>query len=55
MTEEERKDLAGKLAELKERLAEREASMPAHSVRPHQLMEIEALEEEIEALERKLQ
>jgi SMC interacting uncharacterized protein involved in chromosome segregation len=40
---------------LKAELAEREATLPAHSVRPHQLMAIEALEDEIsqkqEALE----
>jgi predicted DNA-binding protein len=32
---------------LKAELAEREAALPMHSVRPHQLMAIEALEDEI--------
>ena len=32
---------------LKEELADREAALPAHSVRPHQLIAIEELEEEI--------
>ena len=32
---------------LKAQLAEREAALPAHSVRPHQIMAIEDLEEEI--------
>jgi uncharacterized small protein (DUF1192 family) len=32
---------------LKAELAEREAALPVHSVRPHQLMAIEALEDEI--------
>ena len=35
------------ISELKSELAEREAALPAHSVRPHQLMAIEELEEEI--------
>ena len=39
------------LNELKEELEEREASLPAHSVRPHQLIAIEELEEAIEAKE----
>jgi uncharacterized small protein (DUF1192 family) len=33
---------------LKADKADREASLPAHSVRPHQLMAIEELEEEIQ-------
>ena len=32
---------------LKVELAEREAALPMHSVRPHQIMAIEALEDEI--------
>ena len=39
------------LNELKEELEEREASLPAHSVKPHQLIAIEELEEAIEAKE----
>ena len=35
------------IRQLKAELAEREAALPVHSVRPHQLMAIEALEDEI--------
>jgi hypothetical protein len=35
------------ISRLKAELAEREAALPAHSIRPHQLMVIEDLEEEI--------
>jgi SMC interacting uncharacterized protein involved in chromosome segregation len=40
-------ELKEDIARLKSELAEREAALPAHSVRPHQLMAIEDLEEEI--------
>jgi hypothetical protein len=40
-------ELQEDIQELKSELAEREAALPAHSVRPHQLMAIEELEEEI--------
>lgn len=40
-------ELQEDIARLKDELAEREAALPAHSVRPHQLMAIEDLEEEI--------
>jgi phosphoribosylanthranilate isomerase len=43
-----------KLDELKEELRERETALPAHSVRPHQLLLIEELEEEIARQEKKL-
>jgi phosphoribosylanthranilate isomerase len=49
-----REQLNKKLNELKEELREREASLPAHSIRPHQLMAIEALEEEIASTEKAL-
>ena len=39
---------------LKAELAEREAALPKHSVRPHQLMAIEALEDEISRKEEAL-
>ena len=54
MSAEDRKALEEKLDKLKAELKERESSIPAHSVRPHQLIEIEELEEEIEELEKKL-
>ena len=50
-----REQLNKKLNELKEELREREASLPAHSIRPHQLMAIEALEEEIVAKKKELE
>ncbi len=49
-----REQLLKEIQELKERLGDREAALPAHSVRPHQIQEIEDLEEEIAALEGKL-
>ena len=54
MTDQEQKDLEQKLAKLKAKLAERQASIPAHSIRPHQLIEIEDLEEEISEIENRL-
>jgi len=48
---EERKNLTQELAKLKKELEERNASIPIHSIRPHQLIEIEELEERIEELE----
>lgn len=49
-----REELEKKLEDLKERLRDREAALPAHSVRPHQLMVIEELEEEIEEVEKQI-
>jgi phosphoribosylanthranilate isomerase len=49
-----RGELVSRLSALKEELREREAALPAHSVRPHQLQVIEALEEEINELEEKI-
>ncbi len=43
-----------KLDSLKRELREREAALPAHSVKPHQIMAIEALEEEIALAEKEL-
>jgi hypothetical protein len=40
-------ELQEDIIQLKDELAERKAALPAHSVRPHQLMAIEDLEEEI--------
>ncbi|MFC1670358.1 hypothetical protein ACFL20_08185 [Spirochaetota bacterium] len=39
--------LKDEISRLEEDLTEREASIPAHTVRPHQIMAIEELEEEI--------
>ena len=49
-----REQLLKEIQELKEKLRDREAALPAHSVRPHQIQEIEELEERIAALEGEL-
>ena len=54
MAETKRQELLKEIQKLKERLRDREAALPAHSVRPHQIQEIEELEEKIAALEVKL-
>ncbi|MBN2123824.1 MAG: hypothetical protein JW821_06005 [Deltaproteobacteria bacterium] len=43
----EEQALEREIRELEERLKDRELALPAHSVRPHQLLIIEELEEEI--------
>jgi hypothetical protein len=55
MSESKRQELLGAIQELQEKLRDREAALPAHSVRPHQIMEIEELEEKIAALEDELE
>ena len=54
MAEAEIPELLEEIQNLKEKLRDREAALPAHSVRPHQIQEIEELEEKIAALEGKL-
>ena len=54
MAEAEIQELFEEIQNLKEKLRDREAALPAHSVRPHQIQEIEELEEKIAALEGKL-
>ena len=39
---------------LKAELQEREKSLPAHTIRPHQLLAIEGLEDKIRVLDEKL-
>jgi hypothetical protein len=46
--------LRQEIANLKVEKADREKALPAHSIRPHQLLAIEELEEEIERKEREL-
>jgi len=53
--EAKREELEKKIKDLKEELREREAALPAHSVRPHQLIVIEELEEEIDDREKELE
>jgi chromosome segregation ATPase len=55
MTKTKREQVIKEIQELKEELRDREAALPAHSVRPHQVQVIEELEEKIVALEKKLE
>ncbi|MBW1781669.1 MAG: hypothetical protein JRL30_13115 [Deltaproteobacteria bacterium] len=52
---EEKEALMKRLQKLQADLKDREAALPAHSVRPHQIMAIEAIEDEIEAVEKELE
>jgi hypothetical protein len=54
MLKEERAEKSTRLASLRDELLDREKALPAHSVRPHQLLAIEALEDQIEALEKEI-
>jgi hypothetical protein len=54
MDNEIREGLEAELDRLRKLLAERTGSIPIHSVRPHQLIEIEELEERIEKIEARL-
>jgi len=55
MAEETLKEgLEKKLGDLKERLRDREAALPAHSVRPSQILAIEELEERIAEVEKEI-
>jgi chromosome segregation ATPase len=51
---EEVKKLLGEIEILKDELQEREKSLPAHSIRPHQLLVIEELEEKIRTLQERV-
>ncbi|MBT3275237.1 MAG: histidine kinase [Spirochaetales bacterium] len=53
MEENEKKLLEQRLAEMKNELDERNGSIPIHSIRPHQLIEIEELEDRITDLEKR--
>jgi hypothetical protein len=52
--EETRGALLRKIETLKEELKDREKALPAHTIRPYQLLAIEELEEKIRALEEEL-
>lgn len=47
--------LEKEIKELEEKLRDREAALPAHSVRPHQLLLIEELETAIEEKKKELE
>jgi len=49
------KTLERKLEQLRAEHEERTASIPIHSMRPHQLIRLEELEEEIKEIEKKLE
>jgi hypothetical protein len=51
---ESAQELIAGIKRLKEELREREQSLPAHTIRPHQLLAIEDLENRIAQLEEKL-
>ena len=51
---EERENLMGQIVNLKAEHQERESALPAHSIRPHQILVIEELENKIHELEEKL-
>jgi len=52
--DEARENLIREIKNLKRELQERELSLPAHSIRPHQLLIIEELENRIPELEERL-
>jgi len=54
MSVTKREQLLKEIEDLKAKLRDREAALPAHSVRPHQVQAIEELEEEIAGLEKML-
>ena len=54
MPEEPLAEMEAELVALEEELAERRAALPAHSLRPHQLQEIEELEDRIRELRQKI-
>ena len=54
MANSKRERLLEEIEELKAKLRDRETALPAHSVRPHQVQEIEELEERIAGLEKML-
>ena len=48
-------ELEKEIEELEEKLKDRELALPAHSIRPHQLLIIEDLEKEIKEKKRRLE
>jgi hypothetical protein len=51
----ELKELLAKREEAAQELAEAEAALPAHSIRPHQLQRVEEAEERLAEIERLIQ
>jgi hypothetical protein len=54
MSDRRIEQLKKELQELKDLLHDREAALPAHSVKPHQILIIEELEEKIAEKEKEL-
>jgi hypothetical protein len=54
MEEGTRENLFRKIEAVKEELKDREKALPAHTIRPHQLLAIEELEKKIRGLEEKI-
>ncbi len=54
MSRPDRAAVEAELERVRAELAERRASLPAHSIRPHQLLAIEDLEERLASLEKEL-
>jgi hypothetical protein len=52
---DKRLELGQRIRELEQKLSEREDALPAHSVRPHQLAELEELEAQIAVLRAELE
>jgi hypothetical protein len=52
--DEDRENIIREIKNLKTELQERELSLPAHSIRPHQLLIIEELENRLHELEERL-
>ena len=52
--DEDRENMIREIKNLKTELQERELSLPAHSIRPHQLLIIEELENRLHELEERL-
>lgn len=53
--ESRRNELADEIGQLEKELKQREEQLPAHSIRPHQIMAIEKLEEKIRQKKEQLQ
>ncbi|MBW1981327.1 MAG: histidine kinase [Deltaproteobacteria bacterium] len=50
-----RERLLQEVARVEALLQDRQAALPAHSVRPHQIQEVEELEEELSSLKKELE
>ncbi len=55
MTDKTLAELRDELERLNAQLTDRKAALPAHSMRPNQLMEIEELEEKIKSVKQEIE